>query len=86
MLNWLRIRPWRRPRQEGTVLETYRFLSRTVRLLQTEDRHLRWTCDCEMFRRQGAHRERLWCKHIAWAAARRSLERLSRRVALAWGS
>jgi hypothetical protein len=51
-------------------------------VLKTGDDRILWTCDCEKFRRQVKHREPLWCKHIAKAAARRSLERLTRRVAL----
>ena len=69
-------------RAEPEVLGTYSFPSRTVRVLQTEDERILWTCDCEKFRRQLAYKEPLWCKHIAKAAARRSLERLTRRVAV----
>jgi len=65
---------------ENEVLGTYSFTSRTVRVLKTQDDHILWTCDCDKFRRQAGQREPLWCKHIAKAAARRSLERLSRRV------
>jgi hypothetical protein len=65
---------------ENEVLGTYSFTSRTVRVLRTQDDHILWTCDCDKFRRQAGQREPLWCKHIAKAAARRSLERLSRRV------
>ena len=65
---------------ENEVLGTYSFTSRTVRVLRTQDDHILWTCDCDKFRRLAGQREPLWCKHIAKAAARRSLERLSRRV------
>ncbi len=72
----------RRARPEAVeVLGTYSFPSRTVRVLRTGDQHIEWTCDCETFLRQSARGTPLWCKHIAKAAARRSLERLSRRVA-----
>ena len=64
------------------VLGTYSFPSRTVQVLKTEDDRILWTCDCDKFRRQSAQREPLWCKHIAKAAARRSLERLTRRVSI----
>lgn len=64
------------------MLGTYTFPSRTVQILQTQDERIQWTCDCEKFRRQ-TNREPLWCKHIAKAAARRSIERLTRRVAIA---
>lgn len=73
----------RNPRGEPAVLGTYTFPSRTVQVLQTQDERIQWTCDCEKFRRQTANREPLWCKHIAKAAARRSIERLTRRVAVA---
>jgi hypothetical protein len=65
------IRFRRRPRADNEVLGVYEFPSRTVRVLKTQDDRILWTCDCE----------RLWCKHIAKAAARRSLERMTRRVA-----
>ncbi len=70
---------------EPAVLGTYTFPSRTVQVLQTQDERIQWTCDCEKFRRQVANREPLWCKHIAKAAARRSIERLTRRVAVPRG-
>ncbi len=76
------IRFRRRPRPPNEVLGVYSFPSRTVRVLKTEDDHILWTCDCDKFRRQADQREPLWCKHIAKAAARRSLERLTRRVAV----
>lgn len=66
-------------RGEVTVLGTYSFSSRTVQVLRTGDEHIEWTCDCERFRRQGRRETALWCKHIAKAAARRSLERLTAR-------
>ena len=67
---------------QNEVLGTYSFPSRTVQVLKTEDDRILWTCDCDKFRRQSAQREPLWCKHIAKAAARRSLERLTRRVSI----
>lgn len=72
----------RRPQENNEVLGVYSFTSRTVRVLKTQDDRILWTCDCDKFRRQTEQREPLWCKHIAKAAARRSLERLTRRVAL----
>jgi len=72
----------RRKPVDNEVLGTYSFPSRTVQVLKTADDRILWTCDCDKFRRQEGQREPLWCKHIAKAAARRSLERLTRRVAL----
>jgi hypothetical protein len=73
----------RRPQPvENEIIGTYSFTSRTVQVLKTADDHILWTCDCDKFRRQAGQREPLWCKHIAKAAARRSLERLTRRVAM----
>jgi hypothetical protein len=66
-------------RGDATVLGTYYFSSRTVQVLRTSDERIVWTCDCERFRRQGQRETSLWCKHIAKAAARRSLERLTAR-------
>ena len=79
------IRFRRRPDTQNEVLGTYSFPSRTVQVLKTQDDRILWTCDCDKFRRQGSAREPLWCKHIAKAAARRSLERLTRRVSVARG-
>ena len=80
----LRAMPFRLPKRQGrrgdaTVLGTYYFSSRTVQVLRTSDERIEWTCDCERFRRQGQRETPLWCKHIAKAAARRSLERLTAR-------
>jgi hypothetical protein len=47
-----------------------------------EDDRVHWICDCEKFRRWSTHKDPPWCKHIAKAAARRSIERLTRRVAV----
>jgi hypothetical protein len=66
-------------RGDATVLGTYLLSSRTVQVLRTSDERIEWTCDCERFRRQGQRETPLWCKHIAKAAARRSLERLTAR-------
>jgi hypothetical protein len=77
----------RRPKPaENEVLGIYSFPSRTVQVLKTHDDRILWTCDCDKFRRQAGQREPLWCKHIAKAAARRSLDRLTRRVAVVRGS
>jgi hypothetical protein len=76
------IRFRRRREAHNEVLGTYSFPSRTVQVLKTQDDRILWTCDCDKFRRQDGQREPLWCKHIAKAAARRSLERLTRRVAV----
>jgi len=75
----------RRRDTHNEVIGTYGFPSRTVQVLRTADDRILWTCDCERFRRQDGQREPLWCKHIAKAAARRSLERLTRRVSVARG-
>jgi len=79
------IRFRRRPAPPNEVLGVYSFPSRTVRVLRTQDDRIQWTCDCDRFRRQEGQREPLWCKHIAKAAARRALERMTRRVASARG-
>jgi hypothetical protein len=76
---------FRKRRSEPAVLGTYTFPSRTVQVVQTQDERIQWTCDCDKFRRQTPQREPLWCKHIAKAAARRSIERLTRRVSVSRG-
>ena len=78
----LRLRRRFKPRPKVEVLGTYSFPTRTVKVVQTEDDRIQWICDCEKFQRWTAHKEPLWCKHIAKAAARRSIERFTRRVAL----
>ena len=80
----LRHMPFRLSKRQGrrgdtTVLGTYLFSSRTVQVLRMGDERIEWTCDCERFRGQGRRGTPLWCKHIAKAAARRSLERLTAR-------
>jgi hypothetical protein len=79
------IRFRRRPEAPNEVIGTYSFTNRTVQVLRTQGDRILWTCDCDKFRRQNGQREPLWCKHIAKAAARRSLERLTRRVAVGRG-
>ena len=85
MLQRMPFRLAKRPARgsDATVLGTYRFVGHTVHVLRTSEERIEWTCDCEKFRRQGRRETPLWCKHIAKAAARRSLERLTaRRIAL----
>jgi hypothetical protein len=82
----LQLMPFRLPKRQGrrgnaTVLGSYVFSGRTVQVLRTSDERIEWTCDCERFRRQGRRDTSLWCKHIAKAAALRSLERLTGRRA-----
>jgi hypothetical protein len=76
----LRLRRRSRLQSPVTVLGTYAFPTRTVQVVLTEDERIQWICDCEKFQRWTAHKEPPWCKHIAKAAARRSIERLTRRV------
>ena len=78
----LKFRMRLRARPKVEVLGTYSFPTRTVKVVQTEDDRIQWICDCEKFQRWTSHKEPLWCKHIAKAAARRSIERFTRRVAL----
>ena len=78
----LRLRLPFKTRLQGQVLGTYSFTSRTVKVILTKDDRIQWICDCEKFQRWSAHREPPWCKHIAKAAARRSIERFTRRAAL----
>jgi hypothetical protein len=76
----LRIRRRPKPQPPQAILAVYSFPSRTVKVVLTEDERIQWICDCEKFQRWTAHKEPPWCKHIAKAAARRSIERLTRRV------
>ena len=81
---YAQLMPFRLPKRgsrrgDATVLGTYFFSSHAVQVLRMADERIAWTCDCERFRRQGRHETPLWCKHIATAAARRSLQRLAAR-------
>jgi hypothetical protein len=78
----LRFRRRSKPRPPVTVLGTYTFPTRTVQVVLTEDDRIQWVCDCDKFQRWTTQKEPLWCKHIAKAAARRSIERFTRRVAI----
>jgi hypothetical protein len=78
----IRLRRRPRPQPPVAVLGTYTFPTRTVQVVLMEDDRIQWICDCEKFRRWTTHKEPPWCKHIAKAAARRSIERLTRRVAV----
>ena len=78
----LRFRRRSKANNQVEVLGTYSFTSRTVKVVLTDDDRIQWVCDCEKFQRWTSHKEPLWCKHIAKAAARRSIERFTRRVAL----
>lgn len=76
------LRRTRRP--DDIVLATHvtATMHRTVQLLETPGGRVRWTCDCDDYRRSEGRRVEPWCKHVAKAAARRSIERLvlARRV------
>jgi hypothetical protein len=78
----LRFRRRSKANSQVEVLATYSFTARTVKVVLTEDDRVQWVCDCEKFQRWTSHKEPLWCKHIAKAAARRSIERFTRRVGL----
>jgi hypothetical protein len=78
----IRFRRRSKVRAPVVVLGTYSFPTRTVQVVLTEDERIQWICDCDKFQRWTGHKEPLWCKHIAKAAARRSIERLTRRVAI----
>jgi len=77
----IRLRRRRKPELPQEVLATYQFPTRTVQVVRLADERVHWVCDCEKYRRWNQRREPPWCKHIAKAAARRSIERLTRRVA-----
>jgi len=78
----IRLRRRPKPQSPVEVLGTYTFPTRTVQVVLTEGDRIQWVCDCEKFQRWTVHKEPLWCKHIAKAAARRSIERFTRRVAV----
>ena len=82
MLTPMPLRLRRRPKIQPplAVLGTYSFPTRTVQVVLMEDERIQWICDCEKFRRWSTRKDPPWCKHIAKAAARRSIERLTRRV------
>jgi hypothetical protein len=62
-----------------TVVATYDFRHGTVKLLRNANGNLQWSCDCPVFQREVPRIAREWCKHVAKAQARRSIDRLMSR-------
>jgi hypothetical protein len=72
---------WSEATDGATVIATYDFREATVQLQQTPDTQVQWSCDCEAFQRESNPHGDVWCEHITRAAAQRSIERLTRRLA-----
>jgi hypothetical protein len=72
------IRRFRRAkaRPEEEVLATYYFKYGTARLVRYPSGRLEWLCDCASFREPRSRTASGWCKHVAKAEARRSIERI----------
>jgi len=73
--------PWARRRRERSEAETsvtqYGIGQRVVQFVMDADGHARWVCNCDRYRESLHAAQGPWCKHVAKAAAIRSIERLT---------
>ena len=60
-----------------TPISQYGIGQRIVELVRASDGHTRWICNCERYRASLGAAQGPWCKHVAKAAAIRSIERLT---------
>ena len=60
-----------------TPISQYGIGQRVVELVRASDGHTRWICNCERYRASLSAAQGPWCKHVAKAAAIRSIERLT---------
>jgi hypothetical protein len=58
-------------------ISQYGIGQRVVELVLWSDGHARWECNCERYRASVTAAQGPWCKHVAKAAAIRSIERLT---------
>ena len=63
--------------QRLQLLSSYRIGQRTVDYVLLGDGSTRWVCDCEDYQTSCNCPQGAWCKHVAKAAAIRSIERLT---------
>ena len=72
-------------RPEGSVMQ-YGIGQRIVELVLWSDGRARWTCSCDRYRSSLDAAQGPWCKHVATAAAIRSIERLTGERVISRGS
>jgi hypothetical protein len=64
-------------RQPEVSVSQYGIGQRIVELVRLSDGCTRWVCSCERYRTSAQTAQGPWCKHVAKAAAIRSIERLT---------
>jgi hypothetical protein len=67
----------RDPRRPEGAISQYGVGQRIVELVLWSDGRARWVCNCERYRSSMDAAHGPWCKHVATAAAIRSIERLT---------
>jgi hypothetical protein len=65
------------PAGPETAISQYAIGQRIVGLVRSSDGHTRWICNCDRYRASLRAAQGPWCKHVAKAAAIRSIERLT---------
>jgi hypothetical protein len=64
-------------RRPEVSVSQYGIGQRIVELVRLSDGCTRWICSCERYRASAETAQGPWCKHVAKAAAIRSIERLT---------
>ena len=67
----------REPRAVESLISQYGIGQRVVELVRLADGCTRWVCNCESYQSSAGSAQGPWCKHVAKAAAVRSIERLT---------
>ena len=67
----------RETRRPEVSVSQYGIGQRVVELVRLSDGCTRWVCSCERYRGSSRTAQGPWCKHVAKAAAIRSIERLT---------
>jgi hypothetical protein len=73
----MRFRPLTRERPVESLISQYGIGQRVVELVRLADGCTRWVCNCESYQSSAGSVQGPWCKHVAKAAAIRSIERLT---------
>ena len=67
----------RERRPVESLISQYGIGQRVVELMRLADGCTRWVCNCESYQSSAGSAQGPWCKHVAKAAAIRSIERLT---------
>jgi hypothetical protein len=73
----MRLARRRDQRKPESAISQYGIGQRVVELVLWSDGRARWACNCERYRSSLKAAQGPWCKHVATAAAIRSIERLT---------